>query len=82
MADAMGKRRPLMIRVPVLTPRLSSLWIGLVTPVDTGVARPLVEGLTTETVVTDPSGMELFDVKPIPMDEAMEAAVRELETAA
>ncbi len=82
MADAMGKRRPLMIRVPVLTPRLSSLWIGLVTPVDTGVARPLVEGLTTETVVTDPSGMELFDVTPIPMDEAMEAAVRELETAA
>jgi hypothetical protein len=71
-----------MIRVPVLTPRLSSLWIGLVTPVDTGVARPLVEGLTTETVVTDPSGMELFDVTPIPMDEAMEAAVRELETAA
>ena len=36
MADAMGKRRPLMIRIPLLTPRLSSLWIGLVTPVDTG----------------------------------------------
>lgn len=81
MADAMGKRRPLMIRVPVLTPRLSSLWIGLVTPVDTGVARPLVEGLTTETVVTDPSGMELFDVEPTPMDEAMVAAVNELENA-
>ena len=79
MADAMDRRRPLMIRVPVLTPRLSSLWIGLVTPVDTGVARPLVEGLTTETVVTDPSGMELFDVAPTPMDEAMVAAVRELE---
>ena len=81
MADAMGKRRPLMIRVPVLTPRLSSLWIGLVTPVDTGVARPLVEGLTTETVVRDPSGMELFDVVPTPMDEAMVAAVTELENA-
>lgn len=81
MADAMGKRRPVMIRVPVLTPRLSSLWIGLVTPVDTGVARPLVEGLTTETVVTDPSGMELFDVAPTPMEEAMVAAVAELENA-
>ena len=50
--------------------RLSSHWIGLVTPVDAGVARPLVEGLTTETVVTDPSGMELFDVEPTPIDVA------------
>ena len=39
--------------MPLLTPRLSSLWIGLVTPVDAGVARPLVEGLSTQTVVTD-----------------------------
>ena len=52
--------RRLRITVPVLTPALSSLWIGLVTPVDAGVARPLIEGLATETVVTDPSGMELF----------------------
>ena len=79
MADAMGRRRPVMIRVPVLSPRLSSLWIGLVTPVDTGVARPLVEGLTTETVVRDRSGMELFGIEPIPMHDAMAAAVAELE---
>jgi uncharacterized protein YbjT (DUF2867 family) len=79
MADAMVKRRPLMIRVPILTPRLSSLWIGLVTPVDTGVARPLVEGLSTETVVTDRSGMDLFDIEPIGMDEAMVSAVEELK---
>lgn len=78
MADAIGKRRPLMIRVPILTPRLSSLWIGLVTPVDTGVARPLVEGLSTETVITDPAGMQMFDIEPTGMDEAMEAAVAEL----
>ena len=50
--------------VPLLTPRLSSLWIGLVTPVDAGVARPLIEGLATETIVRDRSGMELFDVEP------------------
>jgi hypothetical protein len=37
------------------------LWIGLVTPVDAGVARPLVEGRAVSTVVTDPSGAELFD---------------------
>ncbi len=79
MADAMRRRRPVMIRVPVLSPRLSSLWIGLVTPVDTGVARPLVEGLTTETVVRDRSGMELFGIEPIPMHDAMAAAVAELE---
>ena len=49
---------------------MSSLWIGLVTPVDAGVARPLVEGLRTETVVTDPSGMALFDVEPTGFEEA------------
>jgi len=78
MADAMGKRRPLMIRIPLLTPRLSSLWIGLVTPVDTGVVRPLVEGLSTETVITDPSGMEMFGIEPTGMEKAMAAAVQEL----
>jgi uncharacterized protein YbjT (DUF2867 family) len=52
MAVALGKRRRPRIPVPLLTPRLSSLWIGLVTPVDAGVAQPLVEGLATETVVT------------------------------
>lgn len=78
MADAMGKRRPLMIRVPILTPRLSSLWIGLVTPVDTGVARPLVEGLSTETVITDDTGMAPFGIRTTGMKEAMAAAVEEL----
>ena len=60
LAMALDRRPPLRITVPVLTPRLSSLWIGLVTPVDAGVARPLIEGLATETVVSDPSGMELL----------------------
>ena len=82
MADAIGKRRPLMIRVPILTPRLSSLWIGLVTPVDTGVARPLVEGLSTETVITDPSGMAMFGIEPTGMVEAMKSAVAEAESRA
>ena len=63
--------------MPLLTPYLSSLWIGLVTPVDTEVAKPLIEGAATETVVSDPSGMELFDVQPTPLDEAMRAALAE-----
>jgi uncharacterized protein YbjT (DUF2867 family) len=82
LARALGRRRPLRITVPVLTPRLSSLWIGLVTPVDTGVARPLVEGLSTETVVTDPSGMALFAaVDGVPLQEALREAVAGLEGA-
>ena len=61
--------------MPFLTPWLSSLWIGLVTPVDAGVARPLIEGLSTPTVVTDPSGAALFDVDPMPFDEALRRAL-------
>jgi uncharacterized protein YbjT (DUF2867 family) len=75
MADALGKRRRPRVPVPLLSPALSSLWIGFVTPVDSGVARPLVEGLATETVVTDPSGMRLFDVEPRPLAEALQEAL-------
>ena len=56
---------------------LSSLWIGLVTPVDAGVARPLVEGLSTPTVVTDHSGADLFDVAPAPFAETLRRALAE-----
>jgi uncharacterized protein YbjT (DUF2867 family) len=77
MAEALGKRRRPKLPVPLLTPGLSSLWIGLVTPVDAGVARPLVEGLSTETVVTDPSGGELFDVEPLPLAETLRRALEE-----
>ena len=77
MAAAMGKRRPLRLRVPLLTPWLSSLWLGLITPVDTKVARPLVEGLTTPTVVTDPTGAEPFGVSPEPFDDILRRALIE-----
>jgi uncharacterized protein YbjT (DUF2867 family) len=65
------------VPVPLLTPWLSSLWIGLVTPVDAGVARPLVEGLSTPTTVNDRSGAEPFDVDPTPFTEALETALAE-----
>jgi uncharacterized protein YbjT (DUF2867 family) len=77
VAEALGKRRPLMLPVPLLTPTLSSLWIGLVTPVDAEVARPLIEGLSTETVVTDPSGSALFDLDPTPFMESVRRALSE-----
>jgi uncharacterized protein YbjT (DUF2867 family) len=76
VARAMGRREPLMVPVPLLTPKLSSLWIGLVTPVDVAVARPLIEGLRTETVVRDPSGARLFDVEPAPFAETVRSALR------
>jgi uncharacterized protein YbjT (DUF2867 family) len=75
LARAMGRRPPFRITVPVLTPRLSSLWIGLVTPVDPGVAKPLIEGLSTETVVEDESGMRLFAIERTPLAQALEEAV-------
>jgi uncharacterized protein YbjT (DUF2867 family) len=75
MAIAMGKRPRRQLPVPLLTPWLSALWLGLVTPVDTRVARPLVEGLTSETVVTDPSGAEPFGISPEPFDEALRRAL-------
>jgi uncharacterized protein YbjT (DUF2867 family) len=78
LARALGRRPPLRITVPLLTPALSSLWIGLVTPVDAGVAKPLIEGLATETVVGDPSAMELFPgVQRTPLRQALAAALAE-----
>jgi uncharacterized protein YbjT (DUF2867 family) len=75
LAHVLGRRPPLRITVPLLTPRLSSLWIGLVTPVDSGVARPLIEGLAAETVVADPGGMEAFaGIPATPLPEALRRA--------
>ena len=67
-----GLRR-LMIPVPVLTPRLSSYWVNLVSPVPAGIARPLIEGLRNEVVVRDPG--PAFDVHPLPYAEALQRAI-------
>jgi uncharacterized protein YbjT (DUF2867 family) len=77
MAVAMTMRRRPKIPVPFVTPWLSALWLGLVTPVDTSVARPLVEGLSTATVVTDPSAAAPFGISPEPFDEALRRALVE-----
>jgi uncharacterized protein YbjT (DUF2867 family) len=78
LAEVQGRRPPLRITVPLLTPALSSLWIGLVTPVDAGVAKPLIEGLATETVVRDPSGMQVFPaVSRTPLDRSLRIAVED-----
>lgn len=65
----------LMIPVPVLTPRLSSLWLGLVTPVYARVGRELLEGLRNETVVRDDSALRAFDVRPRGIKDAIARAL-------
>lgn len=73
-----GLRR-ILLDVPVLTPRLSSLWVGLVTPISTRVARPLIEGLDNEVVVEDDTAARLFDVDPVGYDEAVGRALEREE---
>jgi uncharacterized protein YbjT (DUF2867 family) len=77
MAIVLGKQPRPKLPVPFITPWLSSLWLGLVTPVDVKVARPLVEGLTTATTVTDSSGAEAFGISPEPFDETLRRALAE-----
>lgn len=77
MAIAMGIRPRPKLPVPFITPWLSALWLGLVTPVDTNVARPLVEGLRTATVVTDASSAAPFQIPATPFDDALTRALDE-----
>jgi uncharacterized protein YbjT (DUF2867 family) len=53
-----------MIPIPVLSPRLSSLWLGLVTPVYTRIGRKLIDSIRNSTVVKDPSALTLFAIRP------------------
>jgi uncharacterized protein YbjT (DUF2867 family) len=64
-----------VIPVPVLTPRLSSLWLGLVTPVYARVGRKLIDSLRNETLVMDGSAEEAFTVRPRSVREAIERAL-------
>lgn len=69
-----------MITVPVLTPRLSSLWLGLVTPIPSAVARQLIDGLRNETICHGDAAGEIFpDIDPMPFGGALRLALRRLE---
>lgn len=70
-----GLRR-VMLPVPVLTPRLSSLWLGLVTPLYARIGRSLVESICHETIVRDDRARRDFSVRPVDVAEAIEAAIR------
>jgi uncharacterized protein YbjT (DUF2867 family) len=69
-------RRTRIVEVPVLSPRLSSYWLHLVTPVRASVSRPLVEGLRNPTVARDERIRELLPRDLIPFDQAAKEAMR------
>ena len=78
-AKARGLRR-FLLPVPILTPRLSSYWVHLVTPISSRIARPLIEGLRNEVIVRDFSAEELFpDIKPMTYMDAVERTLLDLE---
>jgi uncharacterized protein YbjT (DUF2867 family) len=73
-ASERGLRR-WMVQVPVLTPWLSSLWLGLVTPVYARVGRKLIEGVRNPTVVKDDRALKTFSVRPRGVREAVARAL-------
>lgn len=75
MASALGLRRRILIPVPVLTPRLSSLWIHLVTPLDASIARPLAEGLRNRVVCSNDDAQRLMPHRCLTIREAIDAAI-------
>lgn len=70
-------RRLLIIPVPVLTPKLSSYWVGLITPVKPSIAMPLIEGLANEVICRDNRIRELLPIPLTPFDEAVRIALAE-----
>lgn len=75
VARVLGLRRYLL-RVPVLTPRLSSYWVDLVTPVPASLARALIEGVRSETVCEDERALQEFKVRPVFFEEAVRKALQ------
>jgi hypothetical protein len=79
MALALRLRRRLVIPVPVLTPRLSSLWIHLVTPLHASIARPLAEGLRNRVVCRNDEALRLMPHQCLTIREAMDAALAKVQ---
>jgi uncharacterized protein YbjT (DUF2867 family)/uncharacterized protein YndB with AHSA1/START domain len=83
MMRAYGRQRglaPLIIPVPVLTPWLSALWLGLVTPLYARIGRAIIESIVHVTVVRDNAALATFSVRPMGVDEAIRRALAHEET--
>jgi uncharacterized protein YbjT (DUF2867 family) len=76
-ARVRGLKR-LIITVPVLTPKLSTYWVNLVTPVPSGVVNPLVEGLRNEVICRDHRIRELIPIPLTPLEISICNALQEI----
>ena len=75
-AELAGLRRRLVLPVPVLSPRLSSWWIRVVTPLPVDLARTLVDSLANEVIVRDDTIRDVVDLDPLSTRDAIEFALR------
>jgi uncharacterized protein YbjT (DUF2867 family) len=73
------KLRRLLISVPLLTPYLSSLWLGLVTPATAEIGRHLIEGLRNPTIVRDKKALDVFSIRPMGIKEAVSQALNDAQ---
>ena len=83
MMRAYGRQRglkPLIIPVPVLTPWLSALWLGLITPLYARIGRAIIESIVHVTVVRDHAALTTFSVRPMGIDAAIRRASAHEET--
>jgi uncharacterized protein YbjT (DUF2867 family) len=74
---AIENRPLLLLPVPLLSPSLSSLWLTLVTDIDPGTGRALIDSMTNEVIVRDQSIRDLIPAQPMPYDDAVRVALRE-----
>ena len=75
--EAVGIRKRIIFRAPVLSPRLASYWVDLVTPIPSGIAHPLIEGLKNEVVCLDESIAEYIPIEKTPFKTAVKIAISE-----
>ena len=75
--EAVGIPRRIIFRVPVLSPHLASYWVDLVTPVPSGIAHPLIEGLKNEVICLDDSITRYVPIERTPFKEAVRSAASE-----
>jgi uncharacterized protein YbjT (DUF2867 family) len=80
-AEAMNGRTIPIVKVPVLTPRLSSYWLALVTDVDATTGRNLIDSMSTEVVVTDTSIRDVVPGEPLSYEESVRRALEERRAA-
>jgi uncharacterized protein YbjT (DUF2867 family) len=81
-AEIAGLPSRVVVRVPVLSPRLSSYWVGLVTPLPVGLARPLIDSLVNEVIVHDDAISDVIPRECLSLQRAIELALertRDLE---